>query len=101
VIQFRTKTVDRMNRNYAGPALAEPFAFPGGHDLVGVPPAFIMDADHDTLRASGQALRAELERAGIEVRYRVLNGSTHGFLQRPGTAPFEEFVATAATWLLQ
>lgn len=90
--QFSPTVVRRMNHNYAGSpgAMNEPFAFPGGHDLTGVPPALVLDADRDSLRASGEAFERELRKAGVAVKHHVVANSTHGFLNRPGTAQFDE-----------
>jgi acetyl esterase/lipase len=100
-MQFRPETVERMNRNYAGrvEVMADPFAFPGGHDLTGLPGALVLDADRDVLRASGEAFAAELASAGVAVAHEVVAGSTHGFLDRPGTVPFDDGIARAARWL--
>ena len=47
------EAVRRMNLHYVGEpaALREPYAFPGGHDLTGLPPTFILNADIDSARA--------------------------------------------------
>ncbi|MFE1396993.1 alpha/beta hydrolase fold domain-containing protein [Nocardiopsis dassonvillei] len=99
--QFRPTTVRRMNHNYAGSAEAmdDPFAFPGGHDLRGLPDTLVIDADRDTLRASGEAFAAELAAAGVTVDHHVVAESRHGFLDRPGTPYFTEGVALIAARL--
>jgi acetyl esterase/lipase len=48
-------------------ALREPYAFPGGHDLTGLPPPLIFTADIDSLRASGQQYGAEFAGAGADL----------------------------------
>jgi acetyl esterase len=99
--QFRPGTVERMNRNYAGriEAMDDPFAFPGGHDLTGLPPTLCLDADRDSLRASGQQFAAELRSFGVAAEHQVVPESTHGFLDRPGTAGFNGGIARAVAWL--
>ncbi|WP_335991212.1 alpha/beta hydrolase [Glycomyces sp. MUSA5-2] len=101
LVQFRPSTVERMNRNYAGriDAMDDPFAFPGGHDLAGLPPTLCLDADRDSLRASGQRFAAELRSAGVAVEHQLVPESTHGFLDRPGTPGFNDGIARAAAWL--
>lgn len=99
--QFRPETVRRMNHNYAGSraAMTEPYAFPGGHNLAGMPSALLLDADHDVLRASGSAFGAELIAAGSEIDYRIIHGSTHGFLDRPGKPAFNRAIEIIASRL--
>lgn len=100
--QFAPSTVRRMNWNYAGSreSMAEPTAFPGGHDLAGMPPVLAIDADHDSLRASGEAFASELLVAGVPTDYRVIAGSVHGFLNRPGTAEFDAGIDVIAKHLV-
>ncbi|MGN6445214.1 alpha/beta hydrolase [Amnibacterium sp.] len=68
--------------NYVGdPALlADPYAFPGGHDVRGLPPTTIVNAGPDRLRASGEAFGAELAIAGVDVAVSQERGSAHGYL---------------------
>lgn len=100
--QFRPATVERMNRNYAGriEAMADPFAFPGGHDLAGMPRTLLLDADRDSLRASGEHLARELQADGVDATHHVVAGSTHGFLNRPAEPAFDEGIARAKRWLV-
>ncbi|WP_432246216.1 alpha/beta hydrolase (plasmid) [Arthrobacter sp. G.S.26] len=99
--QFDPATVERMNRNYAGsPAAMSDFhAFPGGADLWGFPPTLMLDADHDTLRASGQTLRDELKNAGTVLDYHVVADSRHGFLGKQETPTFAEGIRRIHAWL--
>jgi xylan 1,4-beta-xylosidase len=99
--QFRPSTVLRMNRNYAGrpEAMDDEFAFPGGHDLHGMPRTLVIDADRDSLRASGGRFAAELRDASVATTYRVVEGSTHGFLNRPADPEFDRGIAEIGRWL--
>jgi acetyl esterase/lipase len=101
LVQFRPSTVERMNRNYAGriEAMADPFAFPGGHDPSGMPPTLVLDADRDSLRASGHRFATELADGGVDVTYDVVPESMHGFLNRPGAPAFDDGIARATRWL--
>jgi acetyl esterase len=101
--RFRPATVRRMNRNYAGSpqAEAEPLAFPGGHPPVGMPPTLLIDADRDSLRASGAAFAAELSAAQVPVEYHVVTESAHGFFDRPGAEYFARGISIIASRLLK
>ena len=101
LMQFRPGTVEKMNRNYAGrvEAMVDPFAFPGGHDLTGMPPTLVLDADRDLLRASGEAFAHELAAVGVDVSHQLVPDSSHGFLDRPRTAGFAGGIECAVRWL--
>jgi acetyl esterase len=73
------------NRNYAGSAAAleEPFAFAGGHPLHTFPPTLLIDAESDSMRASGEQFATELTAANVPVEYHVPPGTAHAFLNRP------------------
>ncbi|WP_337063360.1 alpha/beta hydrolase [Kineococcus sp. G2] len=92
-----------MNLNYAGsPArLGDPSAFPGGHQLADFPPALLLDADRDGMRASSTPFAAELAAAGVPVEHHVLPDAVHGFLGRPHEGDFTVGVDVIARWSLQ
>jgi acetyl esterase/lipase len=75
-----------LELNYVGdPALlAEPYAFPGGHDLRGFAPTVIVNAGRDRLRASGEAFAAELAIASVDVAVSQERDADHGYLNVPG-----------------
>lgn len=93
--QFTPNIVRRMNHNYAGSVekMNDVFAFPGGHELPILPSTFVLDADHDSLRASGQVFAEELRHRGTSVQYLVMAETTHGFLDRPSSDSFDEAIA--------
>lgn len=101
LMQFKPGPVEKMNRNYAGSLeqMSNPYAFPGGHNLTGLPPTLLVDADRDSLRASGGAFAQELARAGVPVDYEIVAEATHGFLNRPGTAHFNTGIGAMVRWL--
>jgi len=88
------------NLNYAGTAasLADPFAFPGGHPLHGFPPVLMLDAESDSMRASGGQFARELTDAAVPVEYHVLPGTAHAFLNRPGEPVFARATGMIAEW---
>ena len=100
--RFRPEAVARMNLNYVGdPAtLADPHAFPGGHDLAGLPPTLILNSDRDSLRSSGEAYASELRAAGVEVTCLRENGTIHGHLNTPEHPGAVASITTMAAWLL-
>lgn len=82
--------IEAMNLNYVGDShtLSDPYAFPGGHDVMGLPRTLILNSEFDTLRPSGQAFAAELAMAGVDVYQICEPGTRHGHLSRdqPGAA---------------
>lgn len=88
------------NLYYAGSraAMLKPDAFAGGHALEGFPPALLIDADRDNMRASGGQFSQELVSAGVPVEYHVLAGSEHAFLNRPKDPAFVEGLRLIVEW---
>lgn len=80
---FTSKSRAAINRNYL-PDGIDPmgYAFPGGHDLGGLPPVLVVNAELDSLRASGEAYAAELAAASVDVRMERQRGAMHGFLNQ-------------------
>ncbi|MEN2736453.1 alpha/beta hydrolase fold domain-containing protein [Microbacterium sp. X-17] len=90
--RFRPGTIARINRNYAGSEAAMHDAFPGDQALAGMPPTLIIDAERDSLRASGSLFASQLRAAGTDVGYRIVRGGFHGFLNVPGTRRFAQAI---------
>ncbi|MFI6816018.1 alpha/beta hydrolase fold domain-containing protein [Nonomuraea sp. NPDC050328] len=99
-IQFHS--IEGLTLNYLGDAelLDDPRAFPGGHELGFMPPALIVDAELDSLRASGQLFATELRQQGRTVEYVCEPGARHGFLNEPDEAA-RHTVARLADWVLR
>jgi acetyl esterase len=66
------KDAARRAEPYASPLLAE--------SLAGLPPAVVFTAEHDALRAEGDAYAARLAREGLLVEHRVVPNRDHYFL---------------------
>ncbi|WP_367765536.1 alpha/beta hydrolase [Arthrobacter sp. HS15c] len=100
--QFTPATVERMNRNYAGSlaAMTDPRAFPGGADLSHFPSTLILNAEYDSLRASGDAFASELALHNVPIENEYMPGTRHGFLNKPGTAGMIAGLDRIASWLL-
>jgi len=94
--------LDATNRSYAGSrqALGDRLAFPGGHDVGRFPRTLVVNAEQDNMRASGDLFARELAAAGVDVEHRVLPGTRHAFLNRPGLAEFTTTTSLIADWCL-
>jgi acetyl esterase len=100
-LAFGAAEIERMNLDYVQrpEALTEPYAFPGGHDLSGLPPTFILNCDADSLRASGQQFGAELATAGVDVTVVREPGTSHGHLNDPADPAALRSLGRIIGWL--
>ncbi len=98
---FGAEQIARMNLAYVQDpgALLEAYAFPGGHDVSGLPPTFILNCDSDSLRASGQQFGAELAAAGVDVTVIREPGTSHGHLNDPDDPAALRSITRIADWL--
>ncbi|BAL89900.1 hypothetical protein AMIS_46800 [Actinoplanes missouriensis 431] len=83
-VYFSPGWVAAMSRHYAED-LDDPYAFPANGDLTGLPPALIVNCEHDTLRSSGEAFTASLRAAGVAVTEHLEPSAAHGCLGEPFT----------------
>lgn len=91
---FTSEARDGINRNYL-PDGDDPqgYAFPGGHDVTGFPPVLMVNAELDSLRASGEAFASELALASVDVRVVRQRGAMHGYLNEVGLPASERTLA--------
>ncbi|MEU0071973.1 alpha/beta hydrolase [Streptomyces sp. NPDC006332] len=80
--------------------LAHPLVSPGlADDLAGLPPALVINAEHDRLRDEGDAYAKGLEAAGVPVTHRVFAGVDHYFTHTGPVAAGKEAIDLMATTL--
>ncbi len=77
--------VPAINLNLVGDAamLDDPYAFAANGDVAGLPPAYLINSEIDSLRASGQAFAQQLADASIDVVVETEPGTGHGHLDQP------------------
>lgn len=97
------ETVRLISLNYVGgtESLLEcAYAFPGGRDLSGLPPTFILNSDYDALRASGERFAMELKDAHVQVDSVFEPASRHGHLNDPDDPGTDQSLRRLSGWLL-
>lgn len=68
-------------------------------DLTGLPSAFVVTAQHDTLRREGDRYADRLAAAGVAVEHVVAPDVDHYFLHGAGEQPAHALMARMAGWL--
>ena len=56
-------------------------------NLKGLPPSTIIGAQYDPLRSEGQLLSDNFKKAGVPVKYKLYNGTTHEFFGMAAVLP--------------
>jgi acetyl esterase/lipase len=94
-------SVAGLNLHYVGEpaALTNPYAFPGGHDLEGLPSTFILNSDSDGLRSSGEAFGSELAAAGVDVKVLREPHTSHGHINGPDNVGASRSIVRIQRWL--
>jgi acetyl esterase len=74
-----------INLQYAGNEanLTNPYAYPANGDLSGQPPCYILNAEADYLRASGERYGEQMAAAGVATHVEFEPGAAHGHLNEP------------------
>lgn len=91
--------------NYLGPSPAHaqhPEAIPVHADLVGLPPVFLVAAEHDILTEQSRRMAQKLDACGTPNRLRVYPGTCHSFLEAVSvSAVAQAAIADGAQWLAE
>lgn len=88
VLTFQPDDMDRITADYLGPG-REPdgYAMPALRAVDGLCPTLVINAEYDSLRASGEAFAAALAASAVDVRQVMIPGMLHGFLGLPADLP--------------
>ena len=96
-LTFPPESTRAINAGYlAGASPDEVYAFPGGHDLSGMPPTMVVTAERDRLRTSGEVFAADLAAGGVDVALVKERGALHGYLNEVGDPAAERTIARMA-----
>jgi acetyl esterase len=100
-VEFTPDLTDFINVQYAGTteALADPYAFAANGDVGNQPPTFILNAEADQLRASGEAYATALADAGVDVEMVCEPDTGHGHLNEPNLATAWRSVDRIVAWV--
>jgi acetyl esterase/lipase len=91
---------DLSLQHVGDPALLnDPHVFPANGDLDGLPPTFILNCEHDTIRSSGEAYARQLAADGVDVTVQMEPGAAHGTLSEPFSDDGQRGIDRIATWL--
>jgi acetyl esterase/lipase len=98
---FTPPLIEEIVRNYVGDGegLSVPHAWPALGDVRGFPPHYIVNAEHDSLRASGEAYAEQLHAAGVPVVNEMEPGTQHGYLDDAASNGATQTLERVAHWL--
>lgn len=90
-----------MSDNYCGgsASAADIYAFPSNGEVSGLPPTFVLNAEIDSLRSSGEDYAARLHQAGVDVVVEYEPGATHGHLNEPDEVHATRSLLRLISWL--
>jgi acetyl esterase len=93
--------VRELNVNFVGNevGLADPYAFAGLGDVSGQPPIYVLNAEADELRSSGEAYADRLRGAGVPVLLEFEPGARHGHINEPYLDAAQRSVDRIVHWL--
>lgn len=93
--------VPGINLNFVGDAalLDGPYAFPANGELAGMPPAYLINSEIDSLRASGEAFAQQLADAGVDVLCEMEPGTQHGHFDQPLLPQGERSLERMVAWM--
>lgn len=100
-MKLSAEDMHRINVQYVGDEqrLTDPYAFAANGELGGQPPCFILNAEADYLRASGEAYGEALKAAGVRTEVVFEPGSGHGHLNEPFTPEAARSIDRIVTWI--
>lgn len=100
-IQQLNSRIGEINLNYAGTVdvFDDPYAFAANSEVSGLPPVFVLNADTDMMRPSGEAFAAAIALAGGDVLVMYEPGTVHGYLNQPGSPTATRSIDRISTWL--
>jgi acetyl esterase len=100
-VNFSPETVRDINLQFTGGehGLSDPYAFAANGDVSRQPPVYILNAEADPLRASGEAYAQRLRDAGVRVHVEFEPGAEHGHVNDPYSPGGQRSLERIATWL--
>ncbi|MEU7838034.1 alpha/beta hydrolase fold domain-containing protein [Nonomuraea sp. NPDC049129] len=98
---FEPQDLTDMAHNYAGrrSVLDDPYAFPPNGDLSGLPPFFIITAEYDSIRASGEHFARALRAAAGTAVLTMQSETAHGILAEPFSSKAAEALQLIRSWI--
>jgi len=98
---FTPSLIEEIVANYVGDGdgLTDPHAWPALGDVAGLPPHYIVNAEHDSLRASGEAYAQQLRAAGVEVIDEMEPDTMHGYFDDVASDGAVKSLDRIARWL--
>lgn len=99
-VRFEDDAILELNRNFIED-LTHPHAFPGEGPVDGFPPVYVINAERDVLRSSGELFVEQLRAAGIPITTETEPRALHGYLNEPGDPSALHTLDGITDWLLR